>query len=99
MTPGQDNWNVDIFETLHYPRHLSLGQVKIVKTDLKVTQAILAHKFSSAQLFQRMYINIVVEEANVECFVVEAETFLDEESSVIFADNTQGPNVDKVGQE
>ena len=48
MTPGQDNWNVDIFETPHHPRHLSLGQIKIVKTDLKMTQAILAHKFSSA---------------------------------------------------
>ena len=54
MTPGQGHRHDDILETLYNPRSLSLGKIKIVKIDLKMTQAILAHIFFTAQLLQRM---------------------------------------------
>ena len=54
MTPGQGHGHDDILETLHNPRYLSLSKIKIVKIDLKMTQAILAHIFFTAQLVQRM---------------------------------------------
>ena len=50
-TPGKENRYADILETLRRPRYLSLGQIKVVKIDLKMTQAILADTFSSTQLF------------------------------------------------
>ena len=112
MTPGQGHGHDYILETLHNPRYLSLSKIKIVKIDLKMTQAILAHIFFTAQLLQRMsgikFVNfktykkislhfyVSVEEADVKCFVVEVETLLNHESSVILTENVECPSVHKV---
>ena len=40
-----------------------------------------------------------MEEADVESFVVEAETLLNKASSVVFTEDVEGPCVDKVRQE
>ena len=115
MTPGQGHGHDDILEALYSPRYLSLGQIKVVKIDLEMTQAILGHIFFLAQLFQRMsmvenvnlksqskvtlHIDVFVEEADVECFVVEVETLLDHKSSVILTEDAECPRVHKVRHE
>ena len=47
MTPGQGHGHDDILEALYNPRYLSLGQIKVVKIDLEMTQAILGYSFFS----------------------------------------------------
>ena len=115
MTPGQGHGYDDILEALYSPRYLSLGQIKVVKIDHKMTQAILGHIFFLAQLFQRMstvknvnlksqskltlHIDVFVEEANVEGFVVEAETLLNHKSSLFLTEDAECPRVNKVCHE